>query len=291
MSNRMKALYAIVLPRTGDNTDAARVAQDVNQERLNDNFRTITNELLKIWEGGEQRLNVMSSRITESQEGLAALGQTVNTVWGILQIDTQTNTSVIQQLSDSINTAVSESQAGYIWLKDYVDGTATDDNDDPVYPALYTAQQTNINSISQTATETENRLTTTINVLNNNDNPNAFPFQTTVKEISSWVRILGPSNTAGVPAGVIIGESEATASLKAEATDIFFYRGDDTSAWWKRNGQLNPNALAGFDADGHFVANSVHSESALLGGKFDIDVVTALSGGSNVDFLHITGRS
>lgn len=291
MSNRMKALYAIILPKTGDKTDAARIAQDVNQERLNDNFRTITNELMKIWEGGEQQLNVMSSRITSSQEGLAALNQSVNTVWGILQIDTQTNTSVIQQLSDSINSAVSESHAGYIWLKDYVDGTATDENDDPVYPALYSAQQTNINSISQTATETENRLTSTINVLNNNNDPDAFPFQTTVKEISSWVRILGPSNTAGVPAGVIIGESEATASLKAEATDIFFYKGDDTNAWWKRNGQLNPNALAGFDADGHFVANSVHTESSLLGGKFDIDVVTALSGGSNVDFLHITGRS
>lgn len=287
MSNRMKALYAIILPKTGDKTDAARIAQDVNQERLNDNFRTITNELMKIWEGGEQQLNVMSSRITSSQEGLAALNQSVNTVWGILQIDTQTNTSVIQQLSDSINSAVSESHAGYVWLKKYVDGTARDENDDLVYPRLYSVQQSDINSISQTATATENRLTSTINVLNNDDSEDAFPFQTTVKEISSWVRILGPSNTAGVPAGVIVGESEAAASLKAEATDIFFYKGDDTNAWWKRNGQLNPNALAGFDADGHFVANSVHTESSLLGNKFDIDVVTA----GGVDYLHITGRS
>lgn len=286
--NRMKALYPIKLPKSsGDASEVARASEQVNEEHLNDNFRTIASELVKLWEGGEQQLNVMSSRITSSQEGLAALNQSVNTVWGILQIDTQTNTSVIQQLSDSIGTAVSESHAGYVWLKEYVDGTATDENDDPVYPALYTAQQTNINSISQTATATENRLTSTINVLNNNDNPNAFPFQTTVKEISSWVRILGPSNTAGVPAGVIIGESEATASLKAEATDIFFYKGDDTSAWWKRNGQLNPNALAGFDADGHFVANAVHTESTLLDGKFDIDVVTA----NSVDFLHITGRN
>lgn len=288
MSNRMKALYAIILPKTGDKTDAARIAQDVNQERLNDNFRTITNELLKIWEGGEQQLNVMSSRITSSQEGLAALNQSVNTVWGILQIDTQTNTSVIQQLSDSINTAVSESQAGYIWLKDYVDGKVTDENEDPVYPALYTAQQSDINTISQTATETANVLTSTVKILNGEDPENAFPFQETVSEISAWVRILGPNNSSGVPTGVIIGRSGATASLKAEPTAIFFYKGDDTHAWWEDNNhQLNPNALAGFDANGHFVANSVHMASSLIDNKFDIDVVTA----GGVDYLHITGRS
>lgn len=287
-TNRMKALSFIFLPKTSNASGAGKNAEDKNQDRLNENFKVIVDELMKLWDGGEQSLKIMSSRVASSEEGLAALNQTVDTVWGVLQIDTQTNTSVITQLADSINSAVSQSQTGYMWLKDYVDGNATDENDNAVYPTLYTTQQSDINTISQTATETANTLSSTVTALGNNDDPNAFPFQTTVKEISSWVRILGPGNTAGVPAGVIIGQSDATASLKAEATDIFFYKGDDTNAWWKNaNDQLNPNALAGFDANGHFVANSIHNESSLLGGKFDIDVVTA----GGVDFLHITGRS
>jgi len=250
MSNRMKALYAIVLPRTDDKTDAARVAQDVNQERLNDNFRTITNELMKIWEGGERNLNLLSARITSVQD------VTDDQLRDIIA-NVATNTAAIAMAPDQIMSQVSQTLEGY---------ATTGDLDANGNAVLTEAKSYTDSTVSQTA----QGLTV---LINQND-------------LSSWVRIVGAG--AGTLPGVIIGKSDSTTSLKAEAEAIFFYRGDATNAWWKdANNQLNPNALAGFDADGNFITRNIHNESLLLDGKFDIDVVNA----GGVDYLHITGRS
>ena len=249
-SNRMKALYAIVLPRTDDKTDAARVAQDVNQERLNDNFRTITNELMKIWEGGERDLNLLSARITSVQE------LTDDQLRDIIA-NVATNTAAIAMVPGQIMSQVSETLEGY---------ATTGDLDASGNAVLEAARSYADTTVSQTAQE----LTVAINQ----------------NDLSSWVRIVGAS--AGTLPGVIIGSSDSDTSFKAEASAVFFYRGDTSNAWWvDENNVLNPNALAGFDANGNFVTRNIHSNSMLLENKFDIDVVNA----GGVDYLHITGRS
>lgn len=250
MSNRMKALYAIILPKTGDKTDAARIAQDVNQERLNDNFRTITNELMKIWEGGEQSLNLLAARVTSVQEVTDA------EIRDIIA-NVATNTAAIAMVPGQITSQVSESLEGYA-LETYVDKKG-----ETVYgDALKDAKSYTDSVVTQTA----NELNVTISQ----------------NDLSSWVRIVGAG--VGTNAGVIIGSNDSDTSLKAEATALFFYRGDETQAK-----QSNADVL--LDASGNLIAKNIHNDSLLLNSKFDIDVVTALSGGSNVDFLHITGRS
>lgn len=258
MSNRMKALYTIILPKTGDKTDAARIAQDVNQERLNDNFRTITNELMKLWEGGEHNLNLLSARIsadeqifvtTPDAEGIAA-----NAI---------ANSAVILALPNTIMSQVSEVLTGYVTtqaLQDASDAT------------LNAAQETTSSAVTQLANSVSVDMTHITQILGEQG--------ATLTNLTSWVRILGPSAYPGVNAGVIIGDSSHSSSLKAESTALFFYRGDDSEA-------KQSNADVMLDAEGRLIANNVHTASMLLDEKFDIDVVTA----GGVDFLHITGRA
>ena len=248
MSNRMKALYAIILPKTGDKTDAARIAQDVNQERLNDNFRTITNELMKIWEGGEQSLNLLAARVTSVQEVTDA------EIRDIIA-NVATNTAAIAMVPGQITSQVSESLEGYA-LETYVD-----EKGETVYGDALTAANS----------YTDSKVTQTANELN---------VAITQNDLSSWVRIVGANAQAGTLPGVIIGNTESDTSLKAEATALFFYRGNETQAK-----QSNADVL--LDASGNLIAKNIHNDSLLLNGKFDIDVVTA----GGVDYLHITGRS
>lgn len=250
MSNRMKALYAIVLPKTGEKTDAARIAQDVNEERLNDNFRTITNELMKIWEGGEQNLNLLAARVTSVQEVTDA------DIRDIIA-NVATNTADIAMVPGQITSQVSESLKGYATTS-YVD-SEVDEN--------------GVSVLTAANSYTDSKVTQTANELNVTISQN---------DLSSWVRIVGAG--VGTNPGVIIGNTESETSLKAEATALFFYRGNETQAK-----QSNADVL--LDANGNLVAKNIHNDSLLLNSKFDIDVVTASSGGSNVDFLHITGRS
>lgn len=251
--NRMKALYPIKLPKSsGDASEVARASEQVNEEHLNDNFRTITSELVKLWEGGERQLNIMSSRMTETETGLAA----TNTIINGIQADVATNTTAILQMPDAIMSSVSTTLEGYATVG-------------------YVAGET-----GELKTATQN-LTTQITQVSNGVSVNSSSISTIggeVTKMSSWVRIIGTG--AATAPGVIIGASDAGASLKAEAGALYFFKGDESQA-------NQANKLAGFDAAGNFVASAVHTESTLLDGKFDIDVVTA----NSVDFLHITGRN
>lgn len=255
MSNRMKALYAIILPKTGDKTDAARIAQDVNQERLNDNFRTVTNELMKIWEGGEQSLNLLAARVTSVQEVTDAQIRDIIA-------DVQTNTTAIGVMPEGIIAQVSEKLTGYA-LKTYVDEKDADTADD-AQDAVENAYQA---ATSYTDSKVEQTAQSLMATFSRND-------------LSSWVRVYGIGNSLGIPPGVIIGDTESSTSFKAQGDIIFFYRGADSAA-------RNENAVASFDGNGNFNAGNIHNKSTLLDGKFDIDVVTA----GGVDYLHITGRS
>ena len=257
--NRMKALYPIKLPKSsGDASEVARASEQVNEEHLNDNFRTITSELVKLWEGGERQLNIMSSRMTETEVGLAA----TNTIINGIQADVVTNTSAIAQMPDAIASSVSTTLEGYATLV-YVDGKTG-----ALDTKFETATANIESSVAQYADKVEVQISTTEAI------------GTEVNKMTSWVRIVTRDEVHDTNAGVIIGDSQTITRLKAEAGAIYFYRGDDTQAQWN-------NALAGFDGDGSFKANAVHTKSSLLDGKFDIDVVTA----NSVDFLHITGRN
>lgn len=258
MSNRMKALYAIVLPRTGDKSDAARVAEDVNQERLNDNFRTITNELMKLWEGGERNLKLLSARISSDEQMFV----TVPDAEGIAA-NAIANSAVILMLPSQIMSQVTEVLTGYATTQDVQNASDA---------TLNSAQETTSSAVTQLSNSVELNLSHITQVLGEQG--------ITLTDLTSWVRVIGPSAYPNVNAGVIIGDSSHSSSLKAESTALFFYRGDDSEAK-----QSNADVL--LDSDGRLLANNVHTASMLLDEKFDIDVVNA----GGVDFLHITGRN
>lgn len=48
--NEMKAFYRIFIPRKKDDSEHSVGAQEVNETRLNDNFRTVLDELRKLWD-------------------------------------------------------------------------------------------------------------------------------------------------------------------------------------------------------------------------------------------------
>jgi len=258
MSNRMKALYTIVLPKSGDNSNLARMAEDVNQEHLNDNFRTIVNELLKLWSTGEHDLNLLSARISADEKVFV----TAPDAEGIAA-EAIANSAVILMMPDTIMHQVSEVLTGYATITD-VDNASD--------ATLAAAQEVTTSTVQQKA----NELSVTIS----RNTSRLDESQEILDDLTSWVRIVTANSQAGTKAGVIIGDSKSSTSLKAEAGAIFFYRGEDAQA-------KVANQLAGFDADGNFIASDVHTESMLLDNKFDVDVVTA----GGVDFLHITGRN
>lgn len=258
-TNRMKALYDIVMPKSARKGEADRVAQDVNEERLNDNFRTIAKELVKIWDGGEQQLNVMASRMTSTETGLAALNQVVDGI----QVDTETNTSAIAQLPNAIMSQVSDTLTGYATI-------SAMDNADAA--TLNAARQTTSSQVTQLANELSVEINQNTALLDEQ--------QTVLSNLTSWVRVVAANANAGTNPGVIIGRSDSESRFKAEAAVIFFYRGDDSDA-------KESNADVLLAADGRLQASKVSIDEMLIDSKFDVDVVTA----GGVGFLHITGRN
>lgn len=260
-TNRMKALYTIMLPKRSNVPGIERTTEEVNEERLNDNFRTITNELVKLWEGGEHNLNVLSARISSAESTFVTAPDAAG-----IAADAVANNAAIIALPDTIRSQVSEIITGYATTEELAG-------------ALAAANEYSDSQLTQTA----DSLSVTINqqaLILSGEDTTSPGIGKTIYDLSSWVKIVGLDLDHGTNPGVIIGRSGADASLKAEADAIFFFKGDETQA-------KKANQLAGFDASGNFVARAVHTDSMELNSEFDIDVVSA----NGVDFLHITGRS
>lgn len=249
-TNNIKAMYPIVLFNNGRDDQEKNVV-NVNQERLNENFRSIASCLIDLYQSGEHTLKYLSARIANDErvfvtwpdaEGIAA--------------EAIANSSVILMMPDSIMQQVAETITGYV-----ANGDTTTD-----------IQKAIASLVQQRADE--------IDIMFTNVNTSLGETSEQVASISSWFRVVAADIGAGTNAGAIIGSSESTSSFKAEASCIYFYSGDDERAKWV-------NALAGLDADGNFIAKRAHLESVLLGGAFDVDLVEA----HGTEFLHITGRS
>ena len=250
MARNIKAMYPITLYNDGKN-DRDRNVVNVNQERLNENFRNIADELIALWSSGDYTLNILSARIAKDEsvyvtapdaEGIAAQAIASSSV--ILMMPE----SIMQQVADTIN--------GYV-----INGDTTT-----------SIQKAVASLVQQRSDEIDIMFTNVTNAVGENADA--------ITTLSSWVRVVAANAGAGTNAGVIIGSSDSVSSFKAEASCIFFYSGDDERAKWV-------NALAGLDADGNFLAKRAHIESMLIGNAFDVDVVEV--GGRN--FLHIIGRT
>lgn len=246
----IKAMYPIVLYNDGKN-DRERNVININQERLNENFRNIAYELIKLAENGDHTLNYLSARIEKDEkvfvtapdaEGIAA--QAI------------ANSSVILLMPENILQQVAETINGYV-----INGDKTTD-----------IQKAIASLVEQRSDEIDIMFTNVTNAVGENTER--------ISTLSSWVKVVSANAIAGTNAGVIIGSSDSTTSFKAEASCIFFYSGDDERAKWA-------NALAGLDADGNFIARRAHISSMLIGNVFDFDVVEA----NGQEFLHITGRT
>ena len=250
MARTIKAMYPIKLYNEGRD-DRERNVVNINQERLNDNFRTIANELIELWASGDHTLNYLSARVAKDEQTFV----TVPDAEGIAAQAIATS-SVILLMPDTIMQQVAETINGYI-----INGDTTTD-----------IQKAVASLVEQRANE--------INIMFTDVNTTLGETAERVSTLSSWVRVVAANIGHGTNAGVIIGSSDSTTSFKAEASCIYFYSGDDERAKWV-------NALAGLDADGNFIAKRAHLQSVLLGNAFDVDVVEA----GGVDFLHITGRN
>ena len=248
--NNVKAMYTIHLYNNGQN-DRERNVINVNQDRLNDNFRTIAACLIDLYNSGDYTLNHLTARI-ENDERVYV---TVPDAEGIAA-EAIANSAVILMMPDAIMQQVAETITGYV-----VNGDKTTD-----------IQRAVASLVEQRANEIDIMFTDVNTAVGNNSEQLA--------SLSSWFRVVAANAGAGTNAGAIIGRSDASTSFKAEATCIFFYSGDDDRAKWV-------NALAGLDADGNFIARRAHVDSMLLGGAFDVDVVPA----HGKNFLHIIGRA
>ena len=238
MGASMKAMYPINLENYGKN-DQERNVVNINQERLNDNFRTITAALSELYASGEHTLKYLTARIKD--------GETVyiSTINGVLEL-TNENSAEILALPNAIMQMVASSIANY---------QQTGDDLTPV--------QTAVNSvITQLSDGINMEFTNTNNAIGNTSEQ--------LSQMNSWVRVYGAGNSLGIPPGVVIGDSESGTSFKAQGNIIFFFQGADSQA-------TDANAVASFDGNGNFNAGSIHNSSTLLDGKFDIDVVTANS--------------
>lgn len=249
-TNKVKAPYPIKLYNNGRD-DRERNVVNINEERLNDNFRTIASALIDLYESGDHTLNYLSARISRDEETFV----TVPDAEGIAA-QAIASSSVILMMPDTIMQQVAETINGYV-----INGDTTTD-----------IQKAIASLVQQRSDEITIMFTNTNNAVGQNTER--------ISTLSSWVRVVAANLDAGTNAGVIIGSSDSVSSFKAEASCIFFYSGDDERAKWT-------NALAGLDADGNFIAKRAHLQSVLLGGYFDIDVVEA----HGIEFLHITGRN
>lgn len=252
MASKLKAMYPITLYNDGK-SDRERNVINVNQERLNENFRNLSEAIIELFTSGEHTLDYLSARVSKDEASWTAIGQQV-----------EQNTAAILVLPTSITQSITDV------ITEYVAHNGEVQTDDPV---LTTAIASLVQQSSDKLTVS---FTTTTNAINNSVQSQ----DERLSAIESWVKIVAANVGAGTNAGVIIGSSDSVSSFKAEASCIFFYSGDDSRAKWA-------NALAGLDSDGNFIASRAHIESLLLGNMFDVDVVED----NGVEFLHITGRS
>ena len=256
-TNNIKAMYPINLKNDGQ-TDSEKNVYNVNQERLNDNFRTIMSELTKLWESGERNLNVLSARISNDEKVFV----TYPDAQGIAAREIE-NSTIIQAIPGTIYTMLAQVISGYI--NDQTEPTDNYEN------AIYQVIKSLIETKTATYMDATFQMTTTKQTADGN--------ASYISDISNWIRDIAAGLSAGVDGGVIIGQSDVASSLKAEAGRIFFYQGADEDSKWA-------NALAGLNAQGRFFAANADLESVFLGGMFDMDVVDV----NGVNFLHITGR-
>ena len=252
MASKMKAMYPITLYNNGEN-DRERNVINVNQERLNENFRNLAEAIIELFTSGEHTLNYLSARVSADESSWTAIGQQV-----------EQNTAAILVLPTSITQSITDV------ITEYVANNGEVQAGDPV---LTTA-------IASLVQQSSDKLTVTFTTTTNAINSSVQAQGERLTNIESWVKIVAANADAGTNAGVIIGSSDSISSFKAEATCIFFYGGDDSQAKWA-------NALAGLDTYGNFIASRAHVNSLLLGDMFDVDVVEA----NGTQFLHITGRS
>ncbi len=104
-NNVMKAMYPINLSNDGRN-DQERNMVNVNQERLNDNFRSISSALSDLFQSGEHTLKYLSARIKSSEDGF------VSTLNGV-QDTVNTHTAEILAMPDAIMQMVGSSITEY----------------------------------------------------------------------------------------------------------------------------------------------------------------------------------
>ena len=94
--NTVKAMYPINLKNDGQN-DRERNVANVNQERLNDNFRTIADALIDLYKSGDHTMKYLSARI---------------------ESDSSNNRAAILMLPDSIMQQVADTINGYVQYGD-----------------------------------------------------------------------------------------------------------------------------------------------------------------------------
>lgn len=253
----IKAMYPVNLQNDGRN-DQERNIVNVNQERLNDNFRTIMAELVRLADSGVRDLNMLSARLTKDEKVFVTMPE----VQGIAA-DTVTSTTIMQVIAGEIFNVLSRVITGYA-----SDESAPTDNSEN---AVYQAVQTLIEHKAADYMDATFQMTTTKQTVDGNT--------TYLSDVKNWIRYIAADLDAGLNGGIIIGQSNVETSFKAEAGRIFFYQGADEDSKWD-------NALAGLSAQGRFFAANADLESVFLGDMFDMDVVDV----GGVSFLHITGR-
>lgn len=99
--NRMKAMYNIVMPKSGG-THETRNAENVNQERLNENFSTLSKEIVKLWDSSENGFDSLAARLTSDEEVFITADDAEDIA--VYEIK---NSAVIAALPTEILTAVS----------------------------------------------------------------------------------------------------------------------------------------------------------------------------------------
>lgn len=189
-NNVMKAMYPINLSNDGRN-DQERNMVNVNQERLNDNFRSISSALSYLFQSGEHTLKYLSARIKSSEDGF------VSTLNGV-QDTVNTHSAEILAMPDAIMQMVGSSITEY------------NPNGDPVQKAVSTVITEQNNAVELKFTEVNSELGT---------------IQSWVRIYGTTA-----ASELGISPGVIIGDNQQPYALKAESNAIYFYRGMDSDA-------------------------------------------------------------
>ena len=189
-NNVMKAMYPISLEKNGK-TDQERNIVNVNQERLNDNFRSIAAALSSLFQSGEHTLKYLTARIKDSEEMYEA------TLSGVDE-KVRENSAEILALPTAIMQMVGSSILNY-----NADGN-------PVEQSVNTVITQQNNAIDLKFTQVDDELGT---------------IQSWVRIYGPTA-----ASELGISPGVIIGDNLQPYALKAEGNAIYFFRGADNAA-------------------------------------------------------------